>query len=165
MNLRQRTAILIASTAISLTLVSAAAAAVVIHEGKGAGRARLGQTDSRAAGFLGRHGVSQRDPNYGSRIVYWIDFGKKMKDGRYPCEMASNAARLVFQFSFNSSAYVTSKGVRVGSKEKVLTARYGQMKRIHTTKFNHYVLGRRPFTDFWVLNKTGRVFQIVVRSK
>lgn len=164
MNLRQRTAILIASTAISLTLVSAAAA-VVIHEGKGASRARLGQTDSRAAGFLGRHGVSQRDPNYGSRIVYWIDFGKKMKDGRYPCEMASNAAHLVFQFSFNSPAYVTSKGVRVGSTEKVLTARYGQMKRIHTTKFNHYVLGRRPFTDFWVLNKTGRVFQIVIRSK
>jgi hypothetical protein len=164
MNLRQRTAVLIAFTAISLFLVSTAAA-VVIHEGRGAGRAQLGQTDSNAAKYLGPHGVLQRDPNYGSRIVYWIDFGKKLKDGRYPCEMASNAAHKVFQFSFNSSAYVTSKGVRVGTGEDVLTARYGQMKRIHTTRFNHYVLGMRPFTDFWVLNQTGRVFQIVVRSK
>lgn len=164
MNKRQRTAILIALTAISLTLVSASAAAVAIKEGRGAGRARLGQLDTKAAGYLGRHGASQRDPNYGSRIVYWINFGKKT-NGRYPCEMASNAAHRVFQFSFNSSTYVTSKGVRVGSKEEALTARYGQMKRIHTTKFNHYVLGKRPFTDFWVLNKTGRVFQIVVRSK
>ncbi|MHB8060257.1 MAG: hypothetical protein ACYDHO_05440 [Gaiellaceae bacterium] len=164
MSSRQRTVILIASIAISLTLVSAAAA-VVIREGKGAGRARLGQTDSRAAGLLGRHGALQRDPNYGSRIVYWINFGKRMKDGRYPCEMASNAGHRVFQFSFNSSAYVTSKGIRVGSREEVLTARYARMKRIHTTRFNHYVLGSRPFTDFWVLNATGRVYQIVVRSK
>jgi hypothetical protein len=39
------------------------------------------------------------------------------------------------------------------------------MKRIHTTKFDHYILGWRPYTDFWVLNKTQRVYQIIVRSK
>jgi hypothetical protein len=138
---------------------------MVIREGKGAGKARLGQIDTVAAAKLGRHGPLKRDPNYGSRIVYWIDFGKRLRDGRYPLEMASNAKHRVFQFSFNSSAYVTGKGIRVGSSETVLRARYKGMKRIHTGRFNHYVFGRRPFTDFWVLNKTKRVYQIVLRAK
>ena len=148
-----------------LIFVSEGMAAVVIREGKGAGGALLGQIDTKAATFLGRHGSLQRDPNYGSRVVYWINFGTRIRDGRYPCEMASDAGHRVFQFSFNSAAYVTSRGVKVGSTEALLTAHYGRITRIHTTKFNHYIFGSRPFTDFWVLNKTQRVYQIVVRSK
>ena len=166
MKVFQRLALAIAVTMVTASmLVSVAAAAIVIQVGKGAGKARLGQIDTRAAGYLGSHGQPQRDPNYGSRVVYLIDVGGKMGNGRYPCEILSNSSHEVFQFAFNSPAYVTEKGIRVGSSETELSARYAGMKRIHTTKFNHYVLGSRPFTDFWVLNSTQRVYQIIVRLK
>jgi hypothetical protein len=147
-----------------LAFVSTAAAAVVIHEGKGPGRARLGQIDTTAAHYLGTHTGLQRDPNYGSRVVYLISFGKRI-GGRYPCELLSDSKHRVFQFSFNSAAYVTGKGIKVGSTESKLKAAYAGLRRIHTPKFNHYVSGKRPFTDFWVLNSTRRVYQIIVRSK
>jgi hypothetical protein len=156
--------VMLAVTA-SIVVSAAVAATVVIHEGKGPGKARLGQIDTKAAGFLGSHGQLQQDPNYGSRVVYLIDVGTKMANGRFPCEMLSNSGHAVFQFAFNSAAFVTEKGIRVGSSESQLVARYAGMKRNHTTKFNHYVLGGRPFTDFWVLNSSQRVYQIIVRSK
>jgi hypothetical protein len=165
MKIWQRVMLTIALMATVLIFVSEGIAAVVVREGKGAGKARLGQIDTTAATYLGRHGSLQRDPNYGSRVVYWIDFGGRMSDGRYPCEMASDAGHKVFQFSFNSAAYVTSRGIKVGSTEALLTARYSRMTTVHTTKFNHYILGGRAFTVFWFLNKTRRVYQIVVRSK
>jgi hypothetical protein len=165
MKIWQRVVLMFALMATVLIFASEGMTAVAIHEGKGAGKARLGQIDTTAATYLGRHGSLQRDPNYGSRVVYWIDFGGRMRDGRYPCEMASDAEHRVFQFSFNSAVYVTSRGIKVGSTEALLTARYSRMTSIHTTKFNHYILDGRPFTDFWVLNKTRRVYQIVVRSK
>ncbi len=149
---------------VALAVASTATAAVVIHENAGPGGARLGQIDAKAAAFLGMNGGLQRDPNYGSRVVYSMSFGKK-KNGRYPCEMLSNSAHRVFQFSFNSPIYVTSNGIKVGAGETQLTAAYPGMKRIHTPKFNHYVWGKRPYTDFWVLNTTQRVYQIIVRSK
>jgi hypothetical protein len=154
-----------ATAAIALAQAVSGAGPVVIREAKGAGKAKLGQTDTVAAARLGRHRPLQRDPNYGSRVVYWINFGSRMRDGRYPCEMLSNSRHRVFQFSFNSKKYVTRKGIRVGSTAKRLSTRYPHMRRIHTTRFDHYVLGKRPFTDFWVLNKTHRVYQIIVRSK
>lgn len=150
---------------IGIVFASNAPAAVVIHEGKGPGGARLGQIDTKAARYLGKHSVLHRDPNYGSRVVYWMNFGKKLSGGRYSCEMLSNSTHRVFQFSFNSSSYVTSKGIKVGSSEEKLTAAYVGMKRTHTPKFDHYVWGKRPYTDFWVLNSTQRVYQIIVRSK
>ena len=165
MKIRQRFSFSTVSIAIvALTFASTAMAAVVIHEGKGPGRARLGQIDTKAARYLGKHTALQRDPNYGSSVVYWLSFGKK-SGGRYPCELLSDLKHRVFQFSFNSSAYVTGGGVKVGNSESRLEAAYAGMKRIHTPKFNHYVLGKRPYTDFWVLNKTHRVYQIIVRSK
>jgi hypothetical protein len=149
---------------LALALSSTAIAAVVIHEGKGPGQARLGQIDTTAAQYLGKHTAWQRDNNYGSRVVYWAGFGK-MRGGRYPCELLSDAKHRVFQFSFNSSAYVTERGIKVGSSESRLETAYAGMKRVHTTKFDHYISGRRPYTDFWVLNTTHRVYQIIVRSK
>lgn len=157
--------LVLAATLVALVAVSTATGAAVVHEGKGPGRARLGQIDTKAAGYLGKHSALHRDPNYGSRVVYWMNFGKKLSDGRYPCEMLSNSAHRVFQFSFNSPSYVTSKGIKVGSSEAKLTAVYPGMKRVHTPKFNHYISGKRPYTDFWVLNTTQRVYQIIVRSK
>jgi hypothetical protein len=165
MKIRQRLGFTLAAAAIVVLAFASVAAAVVIHEGKGPGLARLGQIDTVEARFLGTHTALQRDPNYGSRVVYWMSFGTRMGDGRYPCEMLSNSKHQVFQFSFNSSAYTTAKGVRVGSSELKLKAAYVGMTRIHTPKFNHYIWGKRPFTDFWVLNTTQRVFQIIVRSK
>jgi hypothetical protein len=165
MKMRQRltfAAVCFAITA--LVFVFAATATVVIHEGQGPGRARLGQIDSKAAGYLGKHTTLQRDPNYGSRVIYWISFGAK-RGGRYPCELLSDSKHRVFQFSFNSSTYVTAGGIRVGSSESQLQAAYIEAKRIHTPKFNHYISGKRPYTDFWVLNTTHRVYQIIVRSK
>ena len=111
-----------------------------------------------------KHGGLQRDPNYGSRVVYVVDFGTK-KAGRFPCEMLSDSAHRVFQFAFNSPAYVTAKGIKVGSSEAALTAAYSGLRRTHTPKFDHYVWGKRPYTDFWVLNSTRRVYQVIVRSK
>ncbi|MGD0167079.1 MAG: hypothetical protein ABSC51_07300 [Gaiellaceae bacterium] len=167
MKIRQRLSFAVVAAVIaSLALASTAlAAAVVIHEGRGAGKARLGQIDTVAALYLGKHTGLQRDSNYGSRVVYWLNFGTRIGDGRYPCELLSDSKHHVFQFSFNSPAYVTGKGIKVGSRESQLTAAYTGLKRIHTPKFNHYILGKRPFTDFWVLNATGRVYQIIVRSK
>lgn len=165
MRMRQRFGFLLfATTLVALVIVSTAVAATVIHEDKGPGRARLGQIDTGAALFLGKHTGLQRDTNYGSRVVYLMSFGTK-KAGRYACEMLSNSNHRVFQFSFNSPAYVTAKGIKVGSSESQLTAVYAGMKRNHTTKFNHYILGKRPYTDFWVLNSSQRVYQIIVRSK
>jgi len=94
-----------------------------------------------------------------------MEFGSKMKDGRYPLEMLSNSKHKVIQFTFNTKKYVTSKGIKVGSSESSLTSKYTSMKRHHTTRFNHYVLGSRPFTDFWVMNSSGRVYQVIVRAK
>jgi hypothetical protein len=164
MKMRQRFGFLVMASLAALLLAAMAAGAVVIHEGKGPDRARLGQIDSAAARYLGKNTGLQRDPNYGSRVVYLISFGKK-QGGRYACELLSDSKHRVFQFSFNSPAYVTAAGIKVGSSESELTAAYGGMKRTHTTKFNHYVWGKRPYTDFWVLNKTQRVYQIIVRSK
>lgn len=164
MKTRQRLGFLVFAAALVALAVASLAAATVIHEGKGPGRARLGQIDTRAAGFIGKHGGLQRDPNYGSRVVYVMDVGTK-KGGRYACEMLSSSTHRVFQFSFNSPAYVTDKGIRVGSSETQLTAAYSGIKRNHTPKFNHYIWGKRPYTDFWVLNSTQRVYQIIVRSK
>lgn len=163
MKMRHRFGFLV-FTAVLVTLTAMAAGAAVIHEGKGPGRARLGQIDTRAALYLGKHTGLQRDPNYGSRVVYLMSFGKK-RGGRYPCELLSSSTHRVFQFSFNSPAYVTAKGIKVGSRESQLTAAYAGMKRNHTTKFNHYIWGKRPYTDFWILNSTQRVYQIIVRSK
>jgi hypothetical protein len=148
-----------------LAFASTSMAAVVIHEGEGPGRARLGQIDTKAASYLGKHTALQPDPNYGSRIVYLMSFGTKMRDGRYPCELLSDSKHHVFQFSFNSSTYVTGNGIEVGSSESKLAAAYAGIARIHTPKFNHYISSGRPYTDFWVLNKTQRVYQIIVRSK
>lgn len=165
MRMRRRFGLLLFSgLLVALILAVIASAATVIHEGKGPGRARLGQVDSKAAGFLGKHTGLQRDPNYGSRVVYVMGFGEK-KAGRYPCEMLSDSAHKVFQFSFNAPVYVTAKGIKVGSSETQLTAAYPGMRRNHTPKFNHYISGKRPYTDFWVLNTTKRVYQIIVRSK
>ena len=164
MKVRQRFGFLVLAATFAVLVVASMASAAVIHEGKGPGRARLGQIDTSAARFLGKHGGLQRDPNYGSRVVYLMNFGKK-KGGRYPCEMLSSSTHRVFQFSFNSPVYVTAKGIKVGSSEARLVAAYTGMKRSHTPKFNHYVWGKRPYTDFLVLNKTQRVYQVIVRSK
>ena len=165
MKMRHRFSFLVlAATLVALTVVSIATGAAVIREGQGVGRARLGQIDTRAAVYLGKNSGLQRDPNYGSRVVYVMGFGKK-SGGRYPCEMLSDSMHRVFQFSFNSPAYVTAKGIKVGSSESQLTADYSGMKRNHTPKFNHYIWGKRPYTDFWVLNSNQRVYQIIVRSK
>ncbi len=164
MKIRQRLSFATVFVAITSLAFVSTATAVVIHEGKGPGRARIGQIDTTAARYLGKHTALQRDPNYGSRVVYWMSFGKK-SGGRYACELLSDSKHRVFQFSFNSSAYVTGAGIKVGSSESQLAAAYAGMKRIHTPKFNHYVSGGPPYTDFWVLNKTQRVYQIIVRSK
>jgi hypothetical protein len=165
MKIPQRLSFTAASVAIvALAFASTATAAVVIHEGQGPGGARLGQIDTKAASYLGKHTALQRDPNYGSRVVYWMSFGSK-SGGRYACELLSDSRHRVFQFSFNSSAYVTGGGIKVGSSESQLVAAYAGIKRIHTPKFNHYISGGRPYTDFWVLNTTQRVYQIIVRSK
>ncbi|MGA9761060.1 MAG: hypothetical protein WBQ14_01375 [Gaiellaceae bacterium] len=163
MRMQRRFGLVVFAALVALA-VSSVASATVIREGKGAGQARLGQIDTSVASLLGKHTGLQRDPNYGSRVVYVMDFGKK-KAGRYPCEMLSNSTHHVFQFAFNSPAYVTARGIKVGSSEAALTAAYSGMKRAHTPKFDHYILGKRPYTDFWVLNSTRRVYQIIVRSK
>jgi hypothetical protein len=164
MKMRQRFGLLISAAVLAALTAASLASAAIIHEGKGPGQARLGQIDTSAALFLGKHTGLQRDPNYGSRVVYAVDFGTR-KAGRYPCEMLSDSAHRVFQFAFNSPVYVTARGIKVGSSEAALTAAYGGLKRTHTPKFDHYVWGKRPYTDFWVLNSTQRVYQVIVRSK
>jgi hypothetical protein len=164
MKMRQRFGLLVCAAVLAALTAASLAGAAIIHEGKGPGQARLGQIDTSAALLLGKHGGLQRDPNYGSRVVYVVDFGTK-KAGRFPCEMLSDSAHRVFQFAFNSPAYVTAKGIKVGSSEAALTAAYSGLRRTHTPKFDHYVWGKRPYTDFWVLNSTRRVYQVIVRSK
>lgn len=144
---------------------TAIAGAAVIREGKGAGRARLGQIDTTAATHLGLHSSPQLDDRYDTR-TYVTHIGKRMRNGRYPAEMHSTAAHKVFQFTFNSASYATPKGIKAGSTESKLRAAYPSLRLKPGSVYNHYILGkRRPFTDFWVSNKTQRVYQIIVRSK
>ncbi len=162
---RTALATLLVAAATMLVTAAVAAAAAVIHEGEGAGKARLGQLDTTAASYLGIHGDPQLDDRYDTK-VYVTYVGRQMKNRRYPCELHSTAAHKIFQFTFNSSAFATAKGIRVGSAEPRLVALYPSLRAKPGTVYNHYILGKkRPFTDFWVSNKTHRVYQIVIRSK
>jgi hypothetical protein len=152
------------ATIFTLLAASVAQAAVRIHEGKGVGKARLGMVDTTAAKYLGAHQPMQTDPNYGSRVVYVIYFGKNV-GGRWALEMYSNASHKVFMFTCNASKYVTAKGVKVGSKESFLKAKYGSaLKRSPGKIYTAYTLGKHPFTRFYVKNSTKRVFQIIVEK-
>lgn len=145
-------------------MASTALAAVRVYEGKGVASARLGMRDSTAAAKIGKVTKSFRDRSYAGRVVYKYCFGRRMSSGRYPLEMYSDKTRKVFQFTVNSSLYVTAKGVRVGSSEDALKGAYGDALVEHEgSVYKRYTLGRAPATDFYV--KSDKVTSIVVRAR
>jgi hypothetical protein len=160
--LKKTILVVVMATAVTLVAASAAQAKVIIHEGKGVGKARLGMVDTTAAKYLGAHQAMQRDSNYGSRVVYVIEFGKKT-GGRYALEMLSNASHKVFMFTCNSAGYLTAKGIKAGSTESLLTAKYGSsLRRLPLSIYTWYTLGTHPYTQFIVKKSTHRVFQIII---
>jgi hypothetical protein len=163
MSILKRSVLVVAAVTIVMMLaVPAAQAKVRIYVGKGVGEARLGMTDTTAEKYLGQHKPMQVDTAYGSRVVYVVEFGTK-SGGRYSLEMLSDANHKVFQFACNATKYVTAKGVRVGSPESTLKAKYGSaLKRSAGAIYISYTLGKHPFTRFYVKHSTSKVFQIIV---
>lgn len=163
MKVLKRTVLIVVLAALVAMLAAPAAQAKVrIREGKGVGKAKLGMVDKTAMKYLGKHKAMKRDPAYGSRVVYMVDFGKK-HGGRYALEMLSNANHRVFMFTCNTATYVTAKGIKVGSTESRLKAKYGsRLKRFARPIYTWYKLGKHPFTQFIVKKKTHKVFQIII---
>lgn len=164
MNGLRRTLLVAVVAATVISVATPGAAAVRIYEGKGVASARLGMRDSTAASKLGKVTRQYRDRSYAGRVVYRYCFGRKLRSGRYPLEVFSDKARKVFQFTANSGAYVTAKGIKVGSTAQALQDAYGsKLTKNSGSVYTRYTLGRAPATDFYV--KSGKVTSIVVRSR
>lgn len=141
-----------------------AAAKLIIHVNKGIGAATLGMREAAAIKAIGsKPSRSGRDTEYEGRVVYYKMFGKANKNGEYPLEVYSDTKRRVFMYAFNSPAYPTDAGIRVGSSEDALKKAYGsKLLNKPGRVYNHYWLGGKTGTDFFV--KGGVVTQIIVRS-
>ena len=162
-----RSAALMVSLAVLVLGVSAsvALASVTIHENKGVGKARLGMKDATAKRYLGRVLAKWTDNNYATPS-YGYGFRKRLGNHHYALEMYSNSSHKVFEFVCNRAYYVTSKGVKVGSKTAYLKSKYPTgLKRHPAGLYWRYTYGKKHFTDFYVKKSTGRVFEIIVRSK
>ena len=153
-------------TAVVLALgASSALASVTIHENAGVGKARLGRKDDANTAYLGKVTAYYEDTAYSSP-TYCYAFGKRLAYHRYALQMFSNSHHVVFEFACNTAKYVTTKGVKVGSTKARLKAKYGsKLKRHAAGQYWRYTLGNKPYTDFYVKKKTGRVFEIIVRSR
>jgi hypothetical protein len=142
----------------------------IVETGKsrGIGTARVGMTASACVSRLGKPTASGKDTSY-DYTVWWYAWGKK-KSGRYPLKMYARiikSKRTTFQFDVNSSAYVSTKGVKVGSTEEKLTDTYGDdLHRTETSVYTYYTLPASvtggPKTDFIV--KDAAVKMIFVRK-
>jgi hypothetical protein len=159
--------LLVLAIAFALVLEGGAPAfaLVRIRENWGVSNAKLGMTDSAAVRILGRPAKSGRDTSYARQIVYSYCWGKRLRNGKYPLQMYSRGNRLVFQFTVNSNAYVTAKGIKVGSSEASVKKAYGtalKRKKPIGSPYTTYSLGGRTGTDFIVLR--GVVTQIIVRT-
>jgi hypothetical protein len=156
---------LVAALALALPLVLATARpafAVVIRENLGVSNARLGSADWAAIKILGKPAKSGRDTSYARQIVYYFYWGRRLSSGKYPLQMYSRGNRLVFTFICNSSAYVTPKGIKVGSSEAALKRAYGSaLKRYWNPVYIRYrTSARTGWTDYYV--RRGAVAQIIV---
>lgn len=140
------------------------ASKLVIHVNKGIGKATLGMSESQAVKAIGtKPSRSGKDTEYEGRLVYYKMYGKANAGGEYPLEMYSNKKRKVFMFVFNSTAYPTDEGTKVGSSEESLKQAYGSKLKSKSGRiYTHYWLGDKTGTDFYV--KDGKVSQIIVRS-
>ena len=144
--------------------VASAATKLIVHCNKGIGAATLGMSEAAAVKAIGsKPSKSGKDTEYEGRVVYFKMYGKKNANGEYPLELYSDTKRKVFMFAVNSSAYPTDAGIKVGSTETQLKQKYGkQLKSKAGRVYNHYWLGSKVGTDFYV--KKGKVTQIIVRS-
>lgn len=165
MKIWRRTLLPLAATgalAVLLVVPATAAATMTIYENRGVGTPRLGWLDSNAKKYYGHLASYSKDTSYPT-VVYLYKFGYKMANGRFPLEMRSNSSHRVFNFRCYSAYYVTTKGVKVGTAESTLKSKYsGKLRRIPGSTYTHYIMGSKPYTDFWV--KNGKVSYIVVRS-
>ena len=162
----RRISLVTALTAVVLALgASSALASVTIHENAGVGKARLGRTDKHDKAYLGKVTAYYVDAAYSSP-TYCYAFGKRLSYHRYALQMFSNSHHVVFEFACNTARYVTTKGVKVGSTKARLKSTYGsKLKRHAAGQYWRYTLGHKPYTDFYVKKATGRVFEIIVRSR
>lgn len=153
------TLIALALVAVLVLPATALAANRTIYTGKGVSGAKLGMKDSTAAKKIGKVVKKGVDKNYPGQTVYVFYFGKK-SHGKYAVEMYSKKNHKVFAFVIRSSAYKTSKGIRVGSSEAALTAAYPTIVNQGGSVYTRYHLGGNPGTDFQVQNGKVKIIQI-----
>lgn len=144
---------------------SVALASVTIYENKGVAKARLGMKDSTAKQHLGPVLAEWTDNNYATPS-YGYGFRTRLGYHHYALEMYGNSSHVVFEFACSAVFYVTTKGVKVGSTTTYLKSKYVTgLTRHPAGLYWRYTYGKRPYTDFYVKKSTGRVFEIIVRSK
>lgn len=159
-------AAVVAALLSALLVGGVAGAAVYTYEGRGVGATRIGWKDSTAAARLSKTKRCVRDGRYSYVVYHWY-VGKKLSNGRYPIELYAKSNRKVFRFQVNSSSYPTSRGVRIGTKESTLRARYSTERGPYTSgPYRRYTISHRyysytTYTDFYCRN--GRVAYIIVR--
>ena len=174
MKLRSRVAVATLLAAVMLLVAATPALGVIrIYEmgtnpyKMGVGAARLKMDHATAQRKVGGTWTRiLRDTNYRSQVVYYSGRYPKVSSTRYSLQVYSNRYKKVTSFWCNSSAFVTTKGVTVGTTERVLKTKYGTALRlkINGSVYRTYSIGSRTGTDFIVQRSTGKVKQIVVRT-
>lgn len=141
---------------------------IAFQPDKGVANALLGQADSQVVAALNKllgtkPAVSGRDDDYEGQVVYYFYYGAKDKNNSHPLQVYSDAKHKVFIFEINSSRFVTSQGIKVGSSEAQLKKAYPHIKKQpRGGLYAIFSLGGRKGADFYV--KQGLVTQILIRD-
>jgi hypothetical protein len=168
----------VAMLACTCLLAPAIAGAAVVHElnnvrnpviylSSGIHDARLGMTDTKVKTRVGFARVgTKKDTSYAGQTVYKSWFGKRIRAGVYAVMTYSTSKHIVWMFEINSSAPKTRKGIHVGSTAAALEKAYATLTKTVGDKATTYTYGavRGKGTDFYVLNSTKKITQILVRN-
>lgn len=154
---------LLPAVALSTALLATSAfAAATVYEGKGVGKTRLGWNDRKAARAISSKYFVKKDTSYSYVVYHWY-VGKRLSNKRYPVELYAKKDHRVYRFHVNSSAFVTSAGIKVGSTVEQLQDAYDNETgpRTSGTYKVFRIKHASSYTEFYC--KGGKVNFIVIR--